>query len=613
MVTRNMKKKSLFVLLLAAMLCCTSCIDNNYDLSNIDTNSRFNINGLTVPFNMDPVKLDLMLDISDDSDIKTDSEGNYYFRKEGSFTSKSVNISKITISKPKVEIEGTMGINILLPPYVKEKLEEYAGNITVGDLLSNPQLMSFIGITADSEIMNVNFDNSKTAYEISFNATNIDANVKGIETIGFDKTKLAIEVNVNGLENVVERIAIKNLTIVMPKGFSATTSSQITYNPEEGTLTSTNESIQLDNKFFVDLSIMIDGINYAQFAEGGMKVFDPVRHTFSYKKVCSASGNAILTLNDLKRTAKLADVFKLELPDAVAYDCSMTFDKDLSVNSFKGDITYSMDDILVDPIALTGIPDILKEVGTNIDLKNPQIYLNINNHLNEYGIKVNSNLEIKGNNSITAPLNVNETAHTYTVMSPFNEGLYHPQGYVHEEVKSLGGVVGSNDGQSFPEYLNIRVIKPHVPEIHLQNDFELGKNLQGIDGTWEFYTRLALTDNTKIKYTKQWDDWGSDDLNGLTVNKATVNVTVTKDIAMDAESLEFVLFGKKGELRGETSLTGDATQNIVLDLKGMPVSEIQGGKINVHLRGLNKDLNRNQQIEISNLKVMIDGYYDRQL
>lgn len=609
----KMKKFSLFGLTSAVLLCCTSCIDNNYDLSNIDTNSRFNVSGLTVPMNMDPVKLDLMLDISDDSDIKTDEDGNYYFRKEGSFTSDPINIAKINIPKTKVDIDGTVTVKIALDPSVKEKMQEYASNITIGELLANPQLMSLIGIKADDDILNVNFDSSGTTNEIKLNASNIDANVKGIESLNVDETKLAIEIKLKGLENIVEKLAVNNLKIVMPRGFSATTSSQTIYNPEKGILSPKDGSINLDKNFFVDLSLTVKGINYDQFEEEGMKVFDPVKHTISYQKQCSASGNARITVKDLKSTAKYEDLVKLEQGDAVAYDCMIAFDKDLSISAFKGDITYSLDDIIVDPVNINNIPELLKEAGTNIDLKNPQIYLNINNHLSDYGITVNSDLEIKGNNSITAPLNIKSSEQTNIVMSPLNEELYHPQGYAYEEVKALSGIVGSNDGQTFPEQLNIRVVKPEVPNTHLAKAIELGKNLQGVDGKWEFYTRLSLTDKAKIKYSKEWIDWGSTDLNGLTINHAVVNVTIKKDISIDAESIEFILVGNKGLLRGETSLAGDAEQDITIELEGGPVSEIQGGILNVHLKGQNKDLNKNQGIVIRNLKVTVGGYYDRKL
>lgn len=608
-----MNKNTLLVLPLAALLFNTSCTDNNYDLSDIDTNSRFNISGLTVPVNMEPVKLDLMLDIDDDSDIKTDEEGNYYFKKEGTFKSDPVNVAKIILARPKVYFNGKVSVNINLDPETKSKMQQYASNITMGELLANQSLMDLVGINADTEILNIDFNSATSANEINLNASGIDANVKSIESLGLDATTLNINVKVNGIQNVLKPFAINNLNLVMPKGFIATAKPHTTYDIEKGTLKPDNDKFNLDQNYVADLSLTVTGIDYDIFEEEGMKVFDATAHTFTYKKACSASGNATLKVSDLKSTAKYADIIALEQQNAVTYECNIGFSNDLAISSFKGDITYCLDDIVVDPIAINNIPDILKENGTNIDLRNPQIYLNVNNHLNEYGITVNSALEIKGNNAITAPLAVNSTEWTRLAMAPFNEDMYHAEGYDYEEVKNLGSIVGSNTGQTFPEMLNIRVIKPEVPRTRLSKPFELGTDLKGIEGTWEFYTRLLLTDQTKIMYTKEWDDWSDKDLDGLTVNKATVNVTLQKDVAIDAKSVEFVLLGNKGELRGETALVGDASQDITIELAGGPVSEIKGAKLNVHLKGMNKGLNKEQEIKISNLKVTLDGYYDREL
>lgn len=37
------------------LLLLTSCIDDNYDLSDVDTTSRINVNDLVLPVNIDPI------------------------------------------------------------------------------------------------------------------------------------------------------------------------------------------------------------------------------------------------------------------------------------------------------------------------------------------------------------------------------------------------------------------------------------------------------------------------------------------------------------------------------------------------------------------------------
>jgi len=39
---------------------------------------------------------------------------------------------------------------------------------------------------------------------------------------------------------------------------------------------------------------------------------------------------------------------------------------------------------------------------------------------------------------------------------------------------------------------------------------------------------------------------------------------------------------------------------------------IYGGKIEVILKGKGKELNKEQELKISNLRVTVDGYYDKE-
>lgn len=607
-----MKKRNLILPALAAALCCASCVDSDYDLNDINTESRFYVTGLTVPINMEPVKLDIMLDISDDSDIQKDEAGNYYFRKDGLFFSDPISVKKITLKKPEIEFDGKVAISMRLNEETKQKMLQYAGDKTMGQILSDPALMQLLGITAETEVVNLNLQTASTATDIKLNATGIDAHVRSIETLGLDATVLGIAVKVNGLEDALQPFAINALKIELPKGLIATAAPGTTYDPAKGLLTPVGGSFALDNDFVADLSLGLTGINYNQLQEPGTKVFDPERHTFTYSKSCSASGNALLRIKDLKSSAKVADILALEQEGAVTYECNIGFAHDLTVSEFKGEITYSMDDVLMDPVSVGNIPDLLRESGTNIDLMNPQIYLCVENNLSEYGIQLNTQLEVTGNNTITAPLAISQDESTDLVLAPTNESLFH-SGFTFQPTPELRGIVGSNEGETFPELLFVRLIEPQVPCLALQKSFPLGVEVEGIGGTWEFYTRLSLTDKTRIKYTKEWDDWGSDDLDGLTINDAVVTATLQKDVALDAESLEFILEGNEGSLRGTTALVGDASQKIVINLKGGPVSEIQGATVNVRMKGTNKDLNKNQQIKIADLKVTVNGYYDREL
>ena len=93
------KKWKPFVFLLSSVFVFTACVDDKYDLSNIDTTTAVKLNNLTVPVNLDKIELDQVLKVDEDDPdnqikIYTDGQGNKYYAIEvdGSFTADPVNI-----------------------------------------------------------------------------------------------------------------------------------------------------------------------------------------------------------------------------------------------------------------------------------------------------------------------------------------------------------------------------------------------------------------------------------------------------------------------------------------------------------------------------------------
>jgi hypothetical protein len=351
-------------------------------------------------------------------------------------------------------------------------------------------------------------------------------------------------------------------------------------------------------------------------ADGAL--FDANNHSFVYNKQCTISGNAEVKASDLNPNAKLATIKNAE---NATYSCDVSFNNNIVVSSFSGGIDYNIGDININPVQINNLPEILKESGTNIELTNPQLYLSVHNPFFKNNITATAGLRIEGNvavpeNNTGKELNF-DTEDNRMALSPKNEDLLSDMmalGYQHYEFEEMKNLLSGNDKDpqknKVPEVLNIKIINPILHADNAKN-FSLGTN-QYITGGWKFYTKLSLTENTVIKYVKEWDNWGSKDLDGLTVEDATLTFTVKKDVALNAEHIKFTLLGKTGELIGEAALMGDEEQPIEIKMKGNPVKNIYGGKVEVTLKGQNRDISKEQQIEISNLRVKIDGYYDKE-
>lgn len=614
-----MRKKILRLLPLAAVLLSASCTDSQYNLSDINTESRFVAQGLVIPLNLDPVKLDAVISLKDDSDIKKDSEtGNYYFKKEGqkemgkdySFHSSDVYVEKITIDKP-TEISESVVLDIALSDDIMNKIEQYASDKTIGQILNDPALSFIIGITPDTEVFRIDINDSKN---FNLNATGIDHRITKLGELGFDQLKLSINVKLDGLKDLVSKVNINNLKIGLPAGLTVTDNNN--YNIDTGKLS--YETLQVENgKKTIEATVT--GMTYAKMAADGA-LFSAENHTFTYPKQCGVEGNAVVKASDLNQNAKLAEIKNAK---TASYSCEVKFSNYIVVNSFSGGINYSIGDITIDPVHIGNLPDILKESGTNIELENPQLYLSINNPFFDNNITAQAGLRIVGNvpvpESAAGKILTFDKKDNKMALSPKNEDLLPEkieEGYAHQSFtkmsKLLSGVSGDPDKDKIPETLNISIVTPTLNAEDVKN-FTLGENHPGITGNWEFYTKLSLTENSVIKYVKEWDDWGNKDLDGLTVEKAIVSFTVDKDVAVDADKIKFTLLGKNGQLTGETPLVGDEEQDIEMEMTGDPVSQIYGGKIEVILKGKGKPLSAEQKLTVNNLRIKVDGYYDRKL
>ena len=101
MMHKTRKLSTAFVVMTVLSLC--SCFNNDYDLSDIDTNVRVQAKDLVIPINMSPITLERVLDIDDsepDAKIRR-VNGEYAVVKEGRFSSSNININPFRIARLK--------------------------------------------------------------------------------------------------------------------------------------------------------------------------------------------------------------------------------------------------------------------------------------------------------------------------------------------------------------------------------------------------------------------------------------------------------------------------------------------------------------------------------
>ena len=110
----------------------TGCVDDNYSLEDIDTTMKFQVNNLTLPLNLAPVKLADLVDLTSEECIDT-INGEYVLIKEGEFTSDKMEIASI-VAQPtaddqkndeKVISPIVGGVAVPLSEYVRQFTYDY--------------------------------------------------------------------------------------------------------------------------------------------------------------------------------------------------------------------------------------------------------------------------------------------------------------------------------------------------------------------------------------------------------------------------------------------------------------------------------------------------------
>lgn len=561
----NMKRNKLLFYAVVVLICAgfISCIDNDYDLSDIDTNVRFSVKDLVIPVNIDVIELDGMLDLKYNSKIK--KNGNEYaFMVDGDFSSNSIFVNTITFNSS--QLQSSKRIELNKSASETDKPLAYA--------------------------------NLKNATAIKTSTAKVDPSIVSVDSFTTDMD-IRINLQFNGLTPYIKRLGVKDLKIKLLRGLKDLKTNIGSYDPETGVLDIGDTQTTSDHKLELSLYITkVDAKKIGITNENGT--------FFLNDSISVISGQIVIYQDQIKGSALPV------LPTFVEYTLSVNFGV-CTVKSFSGKIKYDITGVNIDPIDLNDIPVLLSQKGTNIILENPQIYLNVNNPLYQnYNLIAKTGLSLKGNETYSTFSNaivLNHTENSF-VLSPYNpqkkyDGFENAQPVLFE---NLGKVIS---GEQIPSQVEVKLISPMIPEQRVTN-FNLGVSIPPVKGKWLLYAPLNLTTSSTIKYSKTWDNWQDKDLDGLTVEKAQISATITSDVPLTLD-VSFTLLGRKGEMSGKASLAADTKDKvIVIPLTGTSVSEIYGLTIDVTTRGGGL-ISPSQKMIVKNLSAKVTGHYDREL
>lgn len=595
----------------SAVVGLTGCVDDKYDLSDIDTTTRIQVNDLVLPVNIDAVTLSDIITFDEDSKIKPVKIGDkefYAFSDEGTFDSKDIFIEKVTADAP------------VLNPTERDLDQVQAEN----------DARRRAGSVADDYSCQYNV--VEMGNDFSYHAEDVDKSIVELVSAKVDPMTFKVHLQALNVDGKVDRMFFKDMRIQMPYGL--TIDHDLTsgaYDPVSGIWTINMQDV-VGN--LADAQLVATAIN---FKDNGCHIENSQLFFDGQFRVKSG----VLTINPKKD----ANGVPMPLPEKLKFRVSYSID-DMTVNAFTGKVHYTLEGMDIDPVSLSDIPDFLAGDETVISLANPQIYLNVNNPVSSDKLNCETGLTLTAFRDGQAPLSYSLNNQSFTI--PYSEGANPdvakmnfvltptaesdewtiPSAYVSPAPKYvpftnlsyiLGGDPAAPQVKGLPKTIGISLVDPCIPESDVE-DFEIGRTIPGIDGKYELIAPLALEKGSVIVYTDTEDGWNDEDVDALTITAMEVSATATNGCPVNVTLSGDVLGvdGKPipGVKLSSTELAAGQTSDIVIKL------ETTGDAVVTHLDGVTfratvvsespETLSPAQTITLEHIRARVSGYYEKE-
>lgn len=614
-----MKKYTFWACMLMAPAAIVSCSDIN--LGDINTDVAVQVRDLTLPVQMEQVKLSTMLDVDDDSKIKV-INGEYAVVVDGTFESDAIHVDPIVIKA--ADIEGatdTMGKS--RPSASAKKAQRH--------------------IDASDRKAVAAYALSKLKQAVAANADKVHEAIEKLSKIGVE-TAFQYDVRIADASffDKLNQIHLENFTVKAPHGLigdiQLTTTGgtfKADYDTKTGIVPFSGHDI-VSSDGVLHISGHISGIDenllndaFKTVASSNGRAAKGNEKEFAIdEEIGVESGELMVYDVDFKDQNQTVDEMYDSLTDELAFTSQAKME-DIVINSVSGDFQYDVDDVSLDDVKLNDIPDLLRESGTDIVLDNPQIYLYLDNGVvdgNGKAVGASAKMKITAFDDngaseeypLTGLIEANEKDN-YIYLSPraiADEQKY--EGFAtakHVAFNELGSVLSSVSGKEggLPTKLAINTFNTHVGADNV-TDLPLGVDYS-LSGRYAFVAPLALSEDSRIKYADAIDGW-AEDTEGLVINKLKLKLNATTDVPFELR-LCVIPINSRGEHVGtftELVLPANAKNAPVsITIKG-DIRDLDGVKFNVtavakEVRTLAPDMN----ISFSDIKVTVSGQYETEM
>lgn len=584
---------------LAALFALTGCIDDSYDLDGIDTTTELKVKNLTVPINLESIKLDKVMDLDTDDPNATivlfpenPTEGVkqfYAVRKGGDFESDEKVIADVRAD-------------------LAEPIEP-----TVQTLHAEGTATALRGRRAP-KAGTVRFPIGKENTVFKYDVRDIDPALESLERITIEPMALDIQLESATIKDVAKELDFNNLLLQLPKGLTLTCDAAgWKYDATTGILSVPNVRNEGST---AHLKITVTAID---LAANNVKLQN---HAFVFdgQLGINSGSMAVTPLDHLS----LADI-----PTSVNFVMTYTMST-MDVTSVTGRVNYDLEGVDINPIELTDLPDFLAGGETSIALTNPQIFLNLNNPVGPYDLDCTTGLGFdrkwEDTSSAINPLSGIRIGHDrgtgpYSILiapdpaKAYPDAAYSdPTEYTYPELRDLV------KGNGLPQTIDISLISPKLEG--MANGLPIGSSrpIQGVSGAYEFFAPLAIEPGSMIVYSDHDDGWSDDELDKLKVTRFSVTANAYSDLPCGVKILvkplvidergQQVAFGNGG--MGEVPAYADGQKlDITIECsKQNPITHLDG--IHYEATAISADgtpLDPEQNIRLDNIRVTVSGSY----
>jgi len=562
---------------------CSGCIDDDYDLSDVDTTVRVSVDDLVVPINLNEATLKSMLGL--DPEPEPDSKiqvvnGQYAFVQDGSFSSEVISISAVSLPKP--VIDATVA------------------TIDLGGL-------STLGRAAGS-VVSVDVPVSQT--HLSTSTDNVsDCIVKlGRITTNFN---VSISMSLPELAGVIGKASFEGLSFKLPKGM--TISGEGTYDPSTGIYEAS--SVPVTNGRAA-VSFDVKAIDCEQ---AGVEL-DAAQASITFSDDLGIVGG-VLSLD-------LSSLGSAALPSSCTLTTAYEFGN-IPVLTFSGEMKYTLDGFSISDVSLDDLPDVLTQQGTDLLIANPQIYFDVTNPLAPYSIKAQTGFEITsyvdeskvGSYKLDEPyFTINGTPgvtkYAY-YLSPREVDATYPgyEGAEHVGYASLSNVLG---GDRVPTRLSIDFTSPEMP-VQPVSEMPLGVDLGDVSGHYVFCAPLAFATGARIVYSDALDGWWSEDLDAVTIERLDVNAVVSTDLPVGVHFTGYPIDRNGNQIdgvniEGADIAAGASGAQLHISITGA-VKGLDGIRFEatVAADADTEALTPDMTIKLTDIRPCVSGYYTKEL